>query len=897
MQSLLDTIARISARWRQRSSTVSSKNPRGTATRELNAGERWGKFQIISKLGRGSFGNVYHARDALDREVAIKILAGFDAIREAKLLARLPRHPNLVGVFACDELGDEAALSMELIRGVTLEQFVLRIGKLDPVHAALIARDLCRGLAVAHSSGLVHRDIKSTNAIRQQDGRVVLVDFGLGEEIDSHRLHAADLAGTLPYMAPELFHGDPASTRTDIYAMGVLLFYLVSGKFPLEGNSYSEFQKLHKLRQRQHLEDLSPGVPSDLVAVVDRAIQPSSARRFRSAGAMASALEGVIHSRKRRLFPTTAILRFAALVTVLATTVGTWMWLHVNRVVESDPELLRLTAENAFSKDPALSPDGTLLAYASDQGQPGNLDIWIKQVPDGSSVRLTKDPHDDWSPAFSPDGHWVAFRSERDGGGIYLVPTFGGEERLLARNAYNPRFSPDGKFISYWTGEHGHNRMPSGKLHIIPSQGGEPQQLASELADARYPIWAPDSRHILFQGSNEPQRPPDENADWWIVSITREQARNTGAMARFKSQGLEVHPDAAYWNGEFLVFAAAKKANLNIWRASFNINNFKVGSAHRLTVGSAVETTPWVADNGNMVFAQRQNNLRIWAFPSDGSENAMYRITNSADFDAFPSISRDGKWLAYTRTSSETGHREVWLKDLSSEKEIMVTQTHESKYNPMIAPDGLSIAFNIRENGTDSVHLVSPETRISHKVCSNCGVVDSWSRNGALLLTTANDTIQTVDIRSGVVTPMLTEPGFLLEEAEWSPDEKWMAFSARKPGQERQIYVASMSQPNLLLHLASGSGWADKPHWSHNGKWIYFYASRDGYPCIWRVRLVDLQRNAAHPVWPVQHFHDTRRSADHISQPVRGYAINRNQIFANLAETTGSVWMRSERTK
>jgi len=130
----------------------------------LEPGQRWGQFHIVKQLGHGAFGYVYHARDRLDRDVALKILDGPEAVREGKVLAKL-QHPNLVAVHSYEETADGAALSLELIQGQTLEAFATERGRLDPAYASLMCLQVCRALAVVHGKGLVHRDIKAGNVM------------------------------------------------------------------------------------------------------------------------------------------------------------------------------------------------------------------------------------------------------------------------------------------------------------------------------------------------------------------------------------------------------------------------------------------------------------------------------------------------------------------------------------------------------------------------------------------------------------------------------------------------------------------------------------------------------------------------------------------------------------
>ena len=142
---------------------------------------------------------------------------------------------------------------------------------------------------------------------------------------------------------------------------------------------------------------------------------------------------------------------------------------HTPDAAAPTPSFTRLTSDSGLTTDPAFSPDGKLVAYASDRAGEGDLDIWRQQLATGEAVALTSDPADESEPAFSPDGSRIAFRSERDGGGIYVVSAFGGEPRLIAKHGRRPRFSPDGNHIAYWVGH-----FYVGKVFVVPTAGGVP---------------------------------------------------------------------------------------------------------------------------------------------------------------------------------------------------------------------------------------------------------------------------------------------------------------------------------------------------------------------------------------------------------------------------------------
>jgi TolB-like protein len=204
---------------------------------------------------------------------------------EARRMARL-RHEHVVQVYGAEEHDGRVGLWMELVRGTSLEQLVRDRGALGANEASLIGLDICAALAAVHGSGLLHRDVKAQNVMREDGGRIVLMDFGTGEDLaGSNRL-----VGTPLYLAPEIFNGQKASVQSDIYAVGVLLYYLVTGKFPVSAESMEELARAHQRRDRRSLRDLRPDVPPTFVGVVERALDSDPARRYRTVGELDSAV-------------------------------------------------------------------------------------------------------------------------------------------------------------------------------------------------------------------------------------------------------------------------------------------------------------------------------------------------------------------------------------------------------------------------------------------------------------------------------------------------------------------------------------------------------------------------------------------------------------------------------
>jgi serine/threonine protein kinase/tetratricopeptide (TPR) repeat protein len=273
------------------------------------ASARWGHLLLRERVGSGVFGDVYRAYDEkLDRDVALKLLRtgtrsadrlAAKVLHEGRLLARV-RHPNVVSVYGVEAHGDRVGLWMEFIRGCTLEQLLERQGLFGAREATLIGQDLCRALAAVHAAGLVHRDVKAQNVMREEGGRVVLMDFGTGipvreddanagETGASSTSVAAPTAGTPLYLAPEVLDGKDATPTSDIYSLGVLLFHLVTNSYPVTAKSFVELIESHR-GGRKRLHDARPDLPDAFVQVVERSLAFDPAQRYASAGAMQEAM-------------------------------------------------------------------------------------------------------------------------------------------------------------------------------------------------------------------------------------------------------------------------------------------------------------------------------------------------------------------------------------------------------------------------------------------------------------------------------------------------------------------------------------------------------------------------------------------------------------------------------
>ena len=263
---------------------------------------RWGPLVVLEKIGRGSFGDVYRAWDPrLDREVALKLVpehtsdsAGSPVVEEGRLLARV-RHPNVLTVHGAERIDGRVGIWTEYVRGETLAEEIARRGPVSPDEATRIGIDVCRALGAVHAAGLLHRDVKAQNILRDATGRIVLGDFGTGVEFDEHAVVAdSQVAGTPLYLAPEIFARQPATVASDVYGLGVLLYFLVTGTYPVRGSTLADIRRAHAEGERVSLRTAAVGLPQPFVDVVETLLHAQPDARFQTAAVAESALAKLI---------------------------------------------------------------------------------------------------------------------------------------------------------------------------------------------------------------------------------------------------------------------------------------------------------------------------------------------------------------------------------------------------------------------------------------------------------------------------------------------------------------------------------------------------------------------------------------------------------------------------
>lgn len=560
--------------------------------------------------------------------------------------------------------------------------------------------------------------------------------------------------------------------------------------------------------------------------------------------------------------------------------------------------LVRVTSASGLNTEPALSADGSLLAYASDRA--GNFDIYVQPVAGGDPLRLTSDGADDSEPSFAPDGAHIVF--SRRGAGLFVVGALGGEPRLIVPAPWprTPRFSPDGRFVSYWTGFPASaigGGIPGalGSIFIVPFDGRSPREIRTQLASARYPIWSPDGEHLLFLGEEDTDR---KTHDWYVIPRNGGTAMKTGAVEALRAAGLRAPlPIPGTWSARnhAVVFATNETDSSNVWQIRISPSTNRVdGSPERLTFGTAIERNPILASSGRIVFASLEENVDIWRVPLDASTGqaagAVERITDDAASDTLRSVSSDGRTLFFI--SSRTKRDEVWMKDLQTGRERQLT--HTGVVEASASPDGSRVAFSTNEAGKRRIEIVGTADSVPSKLCDECGAPGGWSLDGKRLLYGGGvpSRLLSYDFTSKRPTELLTHSTWSLERPRFTPDGRSVTFHAATSPDVRQIYTASLAVDGPVPQRSWVPVVTDHgchPSWSPNGALLYHFSSRDGAFCPWVQKVDPTTDRPIGAPRAVLHFHHPRLRATSGAQAFED--VQAGYLYLTLTESTGNIWM------
>ena len=894
-------------------------------------------YEILTAIGEGGMGVVYRGVDTrLGRPVAVKLLRHDGAVsgesrrrfvHEARAASSL-NHPHIITIYDIGQDQGIDFIAMEYVAGTSLANVIGR-GRLGVTECLKLAIQIADALAAAHAAGIVHRDLKPANIMVTDKGSVKVLDFGLakladldnkpsderittetGLPVSQPQTAEGAILGTSAYMSPEQAEGKPADARSDVFAFGAVLYEMLSGRRAFSGATRVATLAAVLTGEPEPLTRLVPDLPRDLEKTVARCLRKSPERRWQSMADLKVALEDLREDAELTPLPQPAgsvranrwtrrlVAGLATAVTVLLVLGAWWLSTRPQPLSAPKPSLTRLTSDVGWTDYPAISLDGKTLAYSSDRSGDSNLDIWIRHIPDGSPVRLTRHPADETEPSFSADGSRVAFQSSRDDGGIYVIPTLGGEERLLAVRGFSPRFSPDGNWLAYGVVERDGSR-----IYVTPADGGPATLVAPGFYRTQAHVWSADGRHLMFWGQRQRDAPPEHNVDWYVAAVPGGSPVPADARSVLLTEGFQAFqglpfPDAWVGPGNRILFHGNVGDSSNMWQVPISPGTWRVsGTPQRVTFGTTDEAAASVTSDGRMVFMSRTTASDLWSLPIDANrgtpKGALQRVTQDAADDYDPTLSDDGSTLVFR--SRRNSRFAVMLKRIVSSAETILTRVPADHY-PAISRDGTKVAYSFQRDGKMPVYVVAAGGGTAERVCDDCGEVKEWAGPDRIVYVTERDPsgVGLLKIGSPPDDAWLRHPVYGIYSPRVSPDGGWIAFNSRMdrlaPARVfiAQIRGAAVAGEKEWIEVSDDG---DAPGWSPQATLLYFWSDRDGSPCLWAQRLDPATRRPIGAPLTIQHFHSRGLSWKNLYLGAPGIAVTRDRIVFNLGEHTGNVWM------
>jgi Tol biopolymer transport system component/DNA-binding winged helix-turn-helix (wHTH) protein len=527
----------------------------------------------------------------------------------------------------------------------------------------------------------------------------------------------------------------------------------------------------------------------------------------------------------------------------------------------------KLTFTSGVNIDPALSPDGTLVAYASDRaGVRSN--IWLQSAGGGDAIRLTADDADDEEPSFAPDGRQLVF-SRRDTG-VLMIGALGGSTRVIAQEAWarTPRISPNGRMLAYWTGfpasaVAGGIAGAPGSLRIVSIDGGVSRTVPVRLASARYPVWSPDSTHLLFLGDEDTDV---KRFDWYVTDLAGSTLVKTGAVGRIRQPGLQSGPPIpSGWTGAHgtVIFASNESTTSSVWRVDISPATGAVTSEpERLTFGTATERSPSAATSGRITVASVHESVAIYRVPLDDvtgvASGPLERVTEPGVNARLRAVSADGRWLAFV--SARTTRDEVWERDLHTGAEHQLTFSGSD--GATLSPDGSRAIVERDANGQRCLDVLSPFSNARGDLCRDCDAPQDWSPDGRRVLVEAGrpTRLVVIELLTRARTALAAHSTWNLDMARFSPDGRWIAFHTTTSPNSRHVYVVPAGGTSVpqseWVPVVSDHGC--HPSWSADGTRVYHFSFRDGAFCPWVQRVDPATKRPLGAPSPVLHLHTPR---------------------------------------
>jgi Tol biopolymer transport system component/DNA-binding winged helix-turn-helix (wHTH) protein len=566
----------------------------------------------------------------------------------------------------------------------------------------------------------------------------------------------------------------------------------------------------------------------------------------------------------RKIFPhrRLAIIALATLAAAIMTVPAIFLFNRRSQVDSPPPrKLWQLTFDPGLESEPSWSPDGRMIAYSSDLS--GNFDIWVRPVSEGNPIRVTTSEGHDWQPDWAPEGNLLVFRSERDGGGLFVTPVFGGKERKVSAFGSYPRWSPDGRQILFYSSPLKDDTVELPKVYVVGLDGQSPREVMSEfLPQFTYfrVAWSPDCKHLSLWGWHR-----QHNWSFWTFPLHGGPPARSEMDSNVKEQIREAAVTFSnfVWepSGRAIYFEGISQTVKNLWKVEVDPQSQRwIAGPERLTTGAGLDRDIAISPDGRkLAFTTRAEQTRLWSIPFEASSGRVKgegRPVTAAGVKAVhPNLSPDGQRLTFV--TRRAGKWELWEKSLKDGRETLLAADESQRSQIHWSHDGSRLVYHrSRQVNPDPPRyernlVLTPAGGGAEQtiVTANTAILDAWdwSLDGKWILggldgqTPGRHAICLFPIAAAPhaeaqMRMIASHPEKNLYQARFSPDQRWISFIAA-PAMEAgisTIYVVPVSGGEWT-RITEARYFDDKPRWSPDGRRLYFVSNRTGFFNVWGI--------------------------------------------------------------